>query len=1350
MKYQDYYIGLDLGTNSVGWAALSPEYDLLRLKGKTAFGARIFSEAQSCKERRGFRSSGRRLQRRNYRIYLLNQLLAEDINKVDNHFFERLRNSHLTNSDRENKYIGNCSIFEDKNKEKDFYKLYPTIWHLRKALCDGDKTALSDIRNVYMALHHIIKYRGNFLSEGSINIERFDLNLFGRLNEILKIYIADKNEIDVDYDILRAADYQTIVDILENSNFNKTQKQKEIKKLFITTCSKDIIECFIKLITGGEFDISNVVDVESTKISFEKDFDSVEEIVKNSFGEYYDIVFIAKQLYDFILLKRLIGNNSTISEVMINTYNEHKNDLKLLKKVIIEIDKKNNSYDLYNQIFKDKESEKNYASLVHNNTNKSRVSLSDFNIAIGKILDDNKDLISEEDYTRLKTKIDNKKLLERIANISTSVIPHQLHQNELLKILENAEKVYSCIKENKEKFVKIFLFRVPYYCGPLDTRSKYSNVERISNETITPWNVEEIIDFSKTKQKFMNKLTMNCSYLYGCGVLPKSSLTIEDFLIYDRLNVMKVNNSYLSSEEKEVLYKYIVSRNKTTINNIKKYLINITGNKEILISNIKEDVPFEATSHSKLSKCFNIDKECKMLERCILLSTIYADDKRAFVDEIKKEYPQLNDEQIKCIKGIIPKKWARLSKELLCDTYYVDDNGICNSIIDIMKGTNKNFQMILNDKEYNFLDIIKEKNYELSGGKTKADRINDIMNSIPAITRRSVNQALLVIDDIVKAAKCYPKKIIMEVTRHEEKDKKETISRKNEISMFLNSIIKDAKLVEKSYKEQANSLIEELNNERIVDLIKLKGKHLYLYFKQLGYDMYTGDRINIEDVLNSNMYDIDHIIPQSLIKDDSLDNTVLVSRHYNQNIKKDYYPIPLEIKTQKVKDLWEFLFKKKFISEKKYSSLIRNREITVEELEDFVNRQINVVDYSNIAVKNILEEKYGDVFEDEHNNKKGVKIIFSKAHYPNYLRKTYKIVKNRDLNDAHHAVDAYLNGICGDILSTRFNDVRTIYALKKANRDDNEDNSTTFNMENVLLWEIKHRNLISKIKNNCFRHDALVTYKTDYNNGAFYKQTMYKAGQGDSLIPIHTSNEYSDTSKYGGYSQLASSRMSIVEYEKNNKIIREIITRKILFDKLINKEEDYLKKILGKVENPKIICDIALNQKIKYDGGIYLLYTKNENQLRLKMAYQNYLENNDLYYLSKATKLLDNLTEHDEYYEYRNKEGELILTITKEENENIFKRINLLLKQKVYDSCNYLVRIRDLPNFEEFNIKEQIEILNNLVSAMSRNADSNCKLKKYYSSAGNPILLVSKNITKNQVCLINESPTGLFTHQKKI
>ena len=76
-------IGLDCGTNSVGWAVTDDEYHLLRRRGKTLWGMRLFDGAKTAAERRGFRSNRRRMARAKRRIKLLQMLFSEEIAKVD-------------------------------------------------------------------------------------------------------------------------------------------------------------------------------------------------------------------------------------------------------------------------------------------------------------------------------------------------------------------------------------------------------------------------------------------------------------------------------------------------------------------------------------------------------------------------------------------------------------------------------------------------------------------------------------------------------------------------------------------------------------------------------------------------------------------------------------------------------------------------------------------------------------------------------------------------------------------------------------------------------------------------------------------------------------------------------------------------------------------------------------------------------------------------------------------------------------------------------------------------------------------------------------------------------------------
>ena len=70
---KSYYLGLDIGTDSVGYAVTDTEYRLLKFHGEDAWGSHVFDAASLCDERRNFRSARRRLDRRQQRVQLLQE-----------------------------------------------------------------------------------------------------------------------------------------------------------------------------------------------------------------------------------------------------------------------------------------------------------------------------------------------------------------------------------------------------------------------------------------------------------------------------------------------------------------------------------------------------------------------------------------------------------------------------------------------------------------------------------------------------------------------------------------------------------------------------------------------------------------------------------------------------------------------------------------------------------------------------------------------------------------------------------------------------------------------------------------------------------------------------------------------------------------------------------------------------------------------------------------------------------------------------------------------------------------------------------------------------------------------------
>ena len=49
---KNYYLGLDIGTNSVGWAVTDDEYNLCKFKKKDMWGIRLFENGETAAERR--------------------------------------------------------------------------------------------------------------------------------------------------------------------------------------------------------------------------------------------------------------------------------------------------------------------------------------------------------------------------------------------------------------------------------------------------------------------------------------------------------------------------------------------------------------------------------------------------------------------------------------------------------------------------------------------------------------------------------------------------------------------------------------------------------------------------------------------------------------------------------------------------------------------------------------------------------------------------------------------------------------------------------------------------------------------------------------------------------------------------------------------------------------------------------------------------------------------------------------------------------------------------------------------------------------------------------------------------
>lgn len=365
---KDYYLGLDIGTGSVGWAVTDENYNICKYKKRAMWGIRLFDGAKTAEERRLKRGSRRRLSRKKQRIDLLQEIFSEEMNKVDPTFFIRLNESRLHMEDKSIKELHPLFIGEEYS-DIDYYKEYPTIFHLRKELIHNSNK--HDIRLVYLALHNIIKARGHFLIDGEVETVRdfkktFD-NCFTSLCE----------ELDLNID-LDEKSKNKIEEILKDRKLAKSHKSKILKEQF-TICELDkksdiykrqekFIEEFCKLLVGNKgnllkfFGIEKTEDVksllelkknESLSISFsdkEEDYIKAKEKLETIEREKVYLLDLIKPIYDWNVLVDVLQDKELLSESRVEQYETHKENLRNLKRLI-----KKYLSDEYNKFFNNTE-----------------------------------------------------------------------------------------------------------------------------------------------------------------------------------------------------------------------------------------------------------------------------------------------------------------------------------------------------------------------------------------------------------------------------------------------------------------------------------------------------------------------------------------------------------------------------------------------------------------------------------------------------------------------------------------------------------------------------------------------------------------------------------------------------------------------------------------------------------------------------------------------------------------------------------------------------------------------------------------------------------------------------------
>lgn len=1261
-------MGLDLGTNSVGWCVTDENNHIIKKGGKSLWGVRLFDEAKDCKTRRANRAARRRTQRRAERIDLLQLLFKEEVDKVDKNFFLRLNESFYKPEDKSEPIRNdNNYLFVDKNfNDRDYKNEYPTIYHLRKALYETNEKM--DIRLIYLALAHMIKYRGNFLYEGQSfkpsDIKTIESTL-PRINEILAELGKD-----------------------EELNLNDEYASKFNQKLFEASGVEGKKQALSELFGKGKY-LSSVVyplmagGTRKTKVIFELDDD--EEIDPSDFAfsaadadekleklsEIFpndlrlELLKLIKVVYDYVLLGKLLGDSNTLSEAMVKRYEEHNKDLKILKKYV----KDHYSKVVYDDIFiknGDQEEHANYVMYVGSVVTKGKrqryahCSRDNFYKFIKKKLGidkyKNAKDIEDETLSNIYKKIEDKSYLPRQNSTDNGVFPYQLNKTELEKILEVQSKFYPFLNvkdENGttiEKIESLLTFKIPYYVGPLfagtdgNPRGVHSWVARNSTEKIYPWNFEKIVDKDQSAERFIKRMLNRCTYLPDCYCLPLNSLLFQRYQVLSLLNKTMINGSLISKKDKDGLMNDAFKKNMSVSKKrILSYFVSKYGEDvSVTTSNGKELEEVNASMSSyvffsnALGEDFVKNNEDK-IEDIIKDLTIFEDSK--IIEERLKKVYKLSPAQIKKIKGKRFSGWGRLSKELLeMTTNYSNEYGevFSISLIDLMERTNFILMELINDDSFDFKKKIEEANrkvdYNFANKKEKHQAIVGFVDDcyVSPGMKRPLIQTMAIIEDVEKIIGHPIDEYYVECTRSNKAKKGAKDSRQKDLIKKYD----EAKKLTMSamMKESFDKAYKELKGE--TDLGKFRSDRFYLYLTQMGKCAYTLQDIDLAELFNEQAYDIDHIVPQSLVKDDSIENRVLVKAEANRD-KLNHYPIPASVKAPGANAFYKMLLKARLIGEKKYSNLTRTTELSDDDLLAFVNRQLV---YTNQAVKALV-----DVIKTFQKDEKGntPKVVYSKAENVSDFRRDYDIIKVRDANHFHHAHDAYLNICVGRTVNTYFGDIRQRILEKYKGIDRTMNVKKIFECGNGvgkkpildsdgnIVWD--YSSSLKEIKKNIYeRYDVLTTTMQYIKGGQLTKVTIYPASEdkGGNLLPVKGKGPLSDVSKYGGKRDVSYAFYSLIEHEVKKKTLVTVVPIPLLYSNGtdISKIEYYLLNVL-KLNVKKLLIPVMRVNSIIKTGSSKVCFTgKTGNQYLLKNMSELYFDEDDLSTIRKISKLIDGFT----------------------------------------------------------------------------------------------------------------------------
>lgn len=1351
-KNQEYYLGLDIGTDSVGYAVTGTDYSLLKYRGEPMWGVMTFEAGNNAADRRSYRTARRRLDRRKQRLALLQDLFAVEIGKIDPNFFIRRKESILFPEDSTH----GVRIFQGGDiADEEYHRRYPTIHHLILELMTDPQP--HDIRLIYLACSWLIAHRGHFLFDIDPK-DTAQLLDFSRNYNDLCVFLDEKELPRPWQDTVTPSSISEIMQLQLSISGKKAAFKERIyggKAIPKGDAEKGwyALDQVISLLSGGTVKLSALLPGSEFEesVCLSSDDDMFAQAISALDEEQCEFLTILRKLSDCARLTATMTDESgtqysCISMAKVAVYNRHKADLEYLKSFI-------RSYHpgKYAEVFRQVH-ENNYVTYSkhiasvkkQNRPAKFKWSNKDnFSKYLKGIVKDTP--VSEADrprYEDMLSRLEQCTFLPKQKDSDNRIVPQQLYRRELDCILDLAEGYLPMLSTKdtdgltpKEKIQSIFAFRIPYFVGPLNRGSSNAWLVRKAEGKILPWNLGEKVDLDASEAAFIKRMTNKCTYLPGEDVLPEKSLLYGRFTVLNELNNLKVNGNPIPAEAKQLLFTQVFCEHKRVTPKRLKECLESNGliEKNDQLSGLDETIKSSLYSYHIFRNLLDSKKLTETQVEEIINHCAYSEDKSRLLRWLRENF-DLPEEDFRYILRQNLKGFGRLSRRFLTQLPGGPrPDSEQKSILEWMWDTNENLMQLLSDR-YTFSKAIQEEtaaHYAKPENQKKlAQRLKD--ERLSGSVRRSIHRTLDVVQDVTSIAGA-PKKIFVEMARGgtPEQKGKRTRSRKQQLLELYHSIAtEDARILQQKLEDMGEMVDNRLQNDA-----------LFLYFLQMGKCMYTGNPIDLSKLGNDTYYNKDHIYPQSQTKDDSvLNNLVLVESTANGD-KDDIYPVNPEIQN-KQRGFWETLRKAGLMTEEKFRRLTRTTRLTDAEKMGFINRQLVETRQSTKAIGQLLHEKYPNS-----------QIVYVKAGLVSEFRQDQEIVKCRSVNDLHHAKDAYLNIVVGNVYHERFN--RQWFRLT---------DSYNVELKKIMAKPLYHGTEtiwrggtdIAKAKKVCQKNAVHLTRYAFCRSGGLFDQMPVRASA--DLVPL---KKDLDTEKYGGYNKPTASFFVLAGYTEKKRRDAMLVPVELQYANRFQTDSDfaesYIKRQISQIKGGKAISDVSIllngrtlkiNTIFSFDGLKMALSGKSGGgrqiifspitPLILGREMEQYVKHLDSFRSKKSINFSIQLDpQHDH--------------ITREENIILYDTLTQKLQSIPFQNlpanpCQLLQKERN--KFCALTEEEQIICLTNLLLYFQRSGNNGIDLSLLGGSKKSGTKLLNASLsnwkkTYSNVQILDSSPTGL-------